>query len=48
MHLSIHYIIVAKCQLLGMERKWFLVLNMTRAFAFLGFIIPTVLSVVIP
>lgn len=40
--LSIGYIIIAKCQLLDMERKWFLELNLARTFAFLGFIFPRV------
>lgn len=38
MCLSIHNIIIVKCQLLDMERKRFLVFNLTRAFIFLGLI----------
>lgn len=48
MYLSTHYIIIAKCQLLDMERKWFLVFNLTGAFAFLGVYFPQSVSIATP
>lgn len=40
--LSIHYIIIAKCQTVRRGEEMIPLLNLTRVFAFLGFIFPLV------